>query len=82
MAKVQVQGGTMPLIGNRRLQMLNARGWFCLALSGVNLVIAFVFATHASWWCVASLFLSFMLWLGVYDPKNLKLTDDNEQSNK
>jgi len=78
----QIQLQAMPLVNNERLQMLNCRGWLCIVLAGINLLMAGFLAYHGSWWSVFSLFISFLMWLGIYDPRNLKQSNNNEQSNK
>lgn len=62
-----------------RCRMLNTRGWLGVVLAIINLYLACWFAYQGSWWCIMSIFISFIFWLGIYDPKNLK---QNEQSNK
>ena len=71
----------MPIINNKRLQMLNARGWLCLVLSGINLFLAMFLALHGSWMCIVSFLVSFLMWVGIYDPRNLK-QENNEQPDK
>ena len=62
-----------------RLRMLNTRGWLSLILASINLDLAIFLAYNGSWWCIMSVFLSFIFWLGIYEPKNLK---QNEQPDK
>lgn len=62
----------MQFIRNKTLLNLNARGWLCISLTCLNLVIAFILANAGSMLCFLSLAISFFMWLGIYDSRNNK----------
>ena len=61
-----------PIQGGSIMYDLNARGWCCLYISAANMSLSVYFALNGSYICLFSLFVSFIMWCGIYDIRNLK----------